>query len=222
MTTKVEVEVKYRIVDSAIVQELLAATRLGPYDVGGFQTRKHHDIYLDTPNRAFMSIGYAYRYRRTTTRGIVQLKSLSNSSDYVHRRTELWSVTDYPKSPQTWDAGPAKDLVLEVLGNQPLQTLFEIRQLRHFANLSQDSEVMAEISIDDIVWQTGGTVTKGWVLEIELSDDDNNALLKSIDAALVQTGKLVPQKQSKFERGLALLEIPFTTQDDWARNEVSG
>jgi len=30
---------------------------------------------------------------------------------------------------------------------------------------------------------------------------------------LVQTGKLVPQKQSKFERGLAMLEIPLATKD---------
>jgi len=209
MTTKIEVEIKYRIADSSFIRELLAAKRLGPYEVDEFITRQHHDTYFDTPDRTFLSKGYTYRYRRTATRGIVQLKSLGKGSGYVHRRTELWSVTDYPKAPQTWAAGPAKDLVMEVLAKQTLQTLFEIRQLRHYANLIHGDEVMAEISVDEIVWQTGGTETENWELEIELNDDDNSALLKSIDEEFVQTGRLIPQKQSKFERGLALLEMPL-------------
>jgi len=209
MTTKVEVEIKYRIADSSVIPELLSAKRLGPYEIDGFLTRQHHDIYLDTPDRTFMAVGYAYRYRRTATRGIVQLKSLGKSSGYVHRRTELWSITDYPDAPQTWIPGPAKDLVTEVLQDKTLQTLFEIRQLRHFANLIHGGEVTGEISIDEIVWQTGGAETQSWELEIEFSGDDDDPLMRSIDEELVQSGKLIPQKQSKFERGLALLEIPL-------------
>ena len=212
MTTKVEIEIKYRIVDSSVVRELLSAKHLGPYELDAFSTRQHDDIYLDTPDLSFMARGYAYRYRRTATRGIVQLKSLGKGSGYIHRRTELWSITDYPHTPETWVPGPAKDLVTEVLKNETLQTLFEIHQLRHFANLVHGGEVTGEISIDEIVWQTGGAETQSWELEIEFSGDDNDPLLRSIDEELVQTGRLIPQKQSKFERGLVLLEMPSAAQ----------
>ena len=209
MTTKVENEIKYRITDSSLVQELLATKRLGTCEIAGFQTRHHHDTYLDTPDRAFMAKGYAYRYRRTATRGIVQMKSLNKSSGRVYRRIELWAETDHPTEPQTWLSGPAKDLALEILQGRTLQPLFEIRQLRHFADLVHDGVVVSEISIDEVVWLAGERERRDWELEIELADACSETLMRSINDALVRTGKLIPQNQSKFERGLALLDLPY-------------
>ncbi len=206
MTAKVEVEIKYRIADSSFVGELLAAKRLGPCEIDKFQTRQHHDTYLDTPDRAFLARGLAFRYRRTATRGIVQLKSLTKGEGIIHRRTELWAVTDRPTEPQTWLPGPAKDLAIEILEDKALQPLFEVRQIRHFAKLRRDGIIMAEMSIDEVVWQTNGRETQGWELEIELSDACGEELICSIDDELTKTGQLIPQQQSKFERGLALLE----------------
>ena len=205
MTAKVEVEIKYRIADSSFVGELLAAKRLGPCDIDEFLTRQHHDTYLDTPDRAFLAHGFAFRYRQTATRGIVQLKSLTKSEGLIHRRTELWAETDRPTEPQTWLPGPAKDLAMELLEGKDLQPLFEIRQIRHYANLRNDGVIMAEISIDEVIWLVGGRETQGWELEIELSDACGEELIRSINDELVQTGQLIPQHQSKFERGLALL-----------------
>ena len=206
MTTKVEVEIKYGIADASFAQALLAEKCFCRYEIDEWLTRQHLDTYFDTPDLSFMSIGYAYRYRRTATRNIVQLKSLGMSSDYVHRRTELWSITDYPETPQTWEPGPAKDLVTEVLQDKTLQILFEIRQIRQYCNLIHDGAVLAEMSLDEVVWQTGGTETKGWELEIEFSGDGSNSLMQCIDKEFVQTGNLTPEKQSKFERGMALLK----------------
>jgi inorganic triphosphatase YgiF len=209
MTAKVEVEIKYRVSDSSTVQELLAAKRLGPCTIDGFFTRQHHDTYLDTPDYDFMSTGFAYRYRHTATRGIVQLKSLDMGDSYVHRRTEFWSITDYPEAPQTWTPGPARDLVIEVLQGKTLQTLFEIHQIRHCANLMHHGAIVAEMSIDEIIWQTGWGKTQGWELEIEFSGDDDPLLMRGIDEELVLNGGLFPERLSKFERGLALLELPL-------------
>ena len=207
MTTKVENEIKYRIADSSFVQELLASNRLGTCEIDGFQTRHHHDTYLDTPDRAFMAMGYAFRYRRTATRGIVQLKSLNKSNGHVYRRTELWAETNHPTSPQTWSPGPAKDLALEILHDRTLRPLFEVRQTRHFTDLIHEGEVVSEMSIDEVVWLAGERESYAWELEIELADACNKAWLHSIDDELMRKGKIIPQNQSKFERGLALLEI---------------
>ena len=206
MATKVENEIKYRIADSSFVQDLLAAKRLGSCDIAEFQTRQHHDIYFDTPDRAFMAAGYAFRYRRTATRGIVQLKSLNKSSEHVYRRTELWAETDRPAAPRTWAPGLARDLALDILHNRTLQPLFEIRQIRRFANLMYDGVVVSELSIDEVLWLVDARESRDWELEIELSDACSDELMHLIDDELLQTGKLAYQNQSKFERGLALLE----------------
>ena len=207
MATKVESEIKYRIADSSFVQELLAAKQLGPCEIAGFQTRRHHDTYLDTADRAFMALGYAFRYRRTATRGIVQLKSLNKSSGHVHRRTELWAETDHPAAPQTWTPGPARDMAMDILRHKTLHPLFEVRQNRHFTNRVHEGIVVSEMSIDEVVWLAGGRESHAWELEIELADACSEALMHSIDDELVRRGKIIPQNQSKFERGLALLEM---------------
>ena len=207
MTTKVESEIKYCIADSSLVEELLAAKRLGPCAIAGFRTRRHLDTYLDTADRAFMARGYAFRYRRTATRGIVQLKSLNKSSGHVHRRTELWAETDHPAAPQFWAPGPARDVALEILRDRTLQPLFEVRQNRHYANLVHAGVVVSEMSNDDVVWLAGERESRAWELEIELADTCSEALMRLIDDELVRMGKLIPQNQSKFERGLTLLAL---------------
>ncbi len=147
MTAKVEVEIKYRIADSSFVAELLAAKRLGPCDIDEFLIRQHHDTYLDTPDRMFLAHGFAFRYRQTATRGIVQLKSQVRSEGIIHRRTELWAETDRPSEPQTWSPGPAKDLAMELLEGKALQPLFEIHQIRHFTDLRCDGIIMAKCEV---------------------------------------------------------------------------
>lgn len=206
MTTKVENEIKYRIADSSFVQEMLAAKRLGPCEIGGFQTCHHYDTYLDTPDKDFMAAGYAFRYRRTAMRGIVQLKSLNKNSGQVQRRTELWAETEHPAAPETWAPGQAKDMALEILGDRTLQPLFEIRQVRQFTDLIHEGEVISEMSIDEVVWLVGEQEIRAWELEIELADACSETLMRSINDELVRKGKLVPQQQSKFERGLAFIE----------------
>ena len=55
------------------------------------------------------------------------MKGLSGGGGAVHRREELEVILQKEGAPRDWPAGAARDLVLRVAGDAPLQTLVDLR-----------------------------------------------------------------------------------------------
>ncbi len=205
MSELVEIEWKYRIPDPESAQRLLAAQQLGPCTVGEFTLRSITDAYYDTADAALRGAGYALRFRQGKTNGSVQLKTLVEAGAGVHRRTEIHIATDQPDRPETWPDGPGRDLVLGALQGRQIDRLFTIAQNRHIAPLWDGDDQVAEISIDEVHWVAGPKTVTDWEMEVELASGQEESRLAGLNEALVGEWRLIPERQSKYERGIHLL-----------------
>ncbi|NOX60868.1 MAG: CHAD domain-containing protein, partial [Chloroflexi bacterium] len=207
MTLQLERELKYRVTAQAGVMALASMKRLGPFEVGPFVTHEVRDVYFDTPDRAFARAGFAFRFRQKGEKGMVTLKALTQvDEDNVHRRQEFESKTNDPLHPDRWPKGLTRDLALRVLGERTLRELFIVEQTRRQAPLLDDGHHVGEISLDRVRWRVDGFIDEDWVLEVELAADAEEGVLQKVAAALSELPYLAGEPQSKYERGMALLE----------------
>jgi inorganic triphosphatase YgiF len=89
-----------------------------------------------------------------------------------------------------------------------LRPLFSIRQKRLEGRVLDDTgQPFALLSLDEVLWQAAGQEERGWELEIELLPGADEAILRRLAAALEAMPDLTPQASSKYERGMALLEV---------------
>ena len=203
MTT--EIELKYALSED-FARWLLTARRLGDFALGPFRVKNVTDVYYDTPDARVAQAGYALRYRRKNGHTQLQLKSLTPASGAYHRRRELHIPTDSPTDPSRWPDTPEAQWLRELVGDQPLQSLFAIHQKRHEAQIMDESgSPFALLSLDQVRWQAGEREKQGWELEIELLPGMDEKPLQALADFLQHTPELHPQAISKYERGMALL-----------------
>jgi len=202
-----EIELKYHL-DESLARELLSRRCLGGFLLAPFAVRDVVDVYYDTPDGRVARAGYALRFRRKGDRASLQLKSLTPASGAWHQRQELHILTDHPTEPDRWPGTPESRFLQRLLGDQPLRPLFSIRQKRHEARVLDDTgQPFALLSLDEVLWQAAGQEERGWELEIELLPGADEAILRRLAAALEAMPDLTPQASSKYERGMALLEV---------------
>ncbi len=201
-----EIELKYRL-DDALARRLLAQRRLGGYALTPFQLKQVVDAYYDTPDRRVARASYALRFRRKNGAASLQLKSLAPASGVWHRRRELHIPTEHPTEPARWPHTPEADMLRAIVGEQPLERLFTIHQQRHEARvLDEQGAPFALLSLDEVRWRAGQREDQAWELEIELLSHGDEASLRALAHALQSMPGLHPQTESKYERGLALLQ----------------
>jgi len=200
-----EVEAKFSIPDEQTFQQLLETASLAGFQLGT-PTRFHlHDRYLDTAGGDLWARGHACRIRRQNGQTLVTLKGLGTVSGAVHRRTEQEVELPEPLPPQDWPPSAARELVLSVCGDEPLLPLFEIQQTRHRRPLRDGDRAVAELNLDRVLMVRGNEVAPAFLeLEAELLPDGSEQDLERLATELQKGWRLVPQVQSKFERGLAL------------------
>ena len=201
----VEVELKYRMSDVEPGQRLLAADELAGLIALGPPTDLHvEDRYLDTPDAALAEAGYAGRLRSSEAGTIITLKGLrrTDGGGAAHRREELEGAADASLPPAEWPASAARDRVVEIVGDQPLQDLVTVRQVRHQRLFGVDGAIV-ELSLDDVEVVADGRVIDHFAeLEAELREGDES-VLGPLAALLGEADGLAPSTTSKLKRAMA-------------------
>lgn len=198
-----EVEAKFSIPDEQTYQRLLGATSLAGYSLEEPNLLRLHDRYVDTTEGAILAAGYACRIRQQNDLTFATLKGLGTASGAIHRREEFEVALPRPLPPEQWPASAARDLALRLSRREPLITILEADQTRYRRHLCDGDRVVAELNLDRLRLQQGRASSPVQLeLEVELLHDTGDEALEELSRELQFGWALVPQSQSKFERGL--------------------
>ena len=203
----IEIEAKFTVPDRLVWQRLLSLEHLAGMVPAGWIRHLITDVYLDTATRALQAGGYACRLRQEDQGSRLMLKAIVRAPGAIQHRQEfeVRSVagTD-PLQPASWPAGAARDLLRTLAGEQTLQQLFIIEQERLVCRLLAGERPAIELSLDRSRIGSGPPLLE---LEAELLPAGQESELERLVRVLVEEWGLVPQAQSKYERGLARLAL---------------
>lgn len=204
-----EIEAKFKLPDANTFARLRQAGELAGFTLGAERIVHTRDIYLDTARRDLLAAGYVCRLRRQDDGSLVTLKACGGARGAVHAREEF--ETPLPAhappafKPSGWPPGPARERVLQIIGELPLDVLFELCQTRVTRPVRQGEQNVAELSLDEVELGQGQLYR---VAEIELATPGRQDDLKRLVDCLQNEWRLEPEPLSKFERALALLGMP--------------
>jgi len=201
-----EIEAKFTVPDPAVYWHLQIADHVGGYSLSTLDVQSVWDTYLDTKRRRILSAGYSCR-RRETNEGIVMtLKSLGGAEGAIHRHG-VWELNvSASRTPADWPEGPARDLVLQLIGQEPLVSLFELQQTRVIRLVKQDEQPVAELRLDSVSLVSEDGEQVYFDLEVEMLPQTPEATLAAIIACLGDEWHLEPEARSKFERALEFMK----------------
>ena len=202
-----EIEAKFTVPDPVVYWSLQTTDHLAGYSLSTTQVKPVWDTYLDTKRQRILAAGYSCRRRVTREAIVITLKSLVGAMGAIHRRRidELSMATSRP--PLDWPDSQVRDLVLQLIGGEPLLTFFELRQTRVIRMLKQDDQPVAELSLDSVSLVTNDTEQVYLVLEVKLLPQTPEGTLMTIVGCLQDVWNLKPEPLSKFERALVLLDM---------------
>ena len=202
-----EIEAKFTVPDPSVYWSLQTIDHLAGYSLSTTQVKPVWDTYLDTKSQRILTAGYSCRRRVTREGNVITLKSLGGAMGAVHRRRigDLNMPTSRP--PVDWPDSPVHDLVLQLIGGEPLLTFFEMRQSRVIRMLKEDDQPVAELSLDSVSLVTDETEQVYLVLEVELLPQTAEGTLMTIVGCLQDVWNLKYEPLSKFERALYLLDV---------------
>ena len=200
------IEAKFSVPDRAVYWHLQVADRVGGYSLSTLDMQSVWDTYLDTKRRGILAAGYSCRRRETNEGSVITLKSLGGAEGAVHRRGEWEQKMAASRRPANWPDSPVRDLVLQLIGQEPLRSLFELHQTRVIRLLKQDEQPVAELRLDSVSLVTEEGEQVYFDLEVELPPQTPEETLTAIVTCLQDEWHLNPEPLSKGERALALLD----------------
>jgi inorganic triphosphatase YgiF len=204
MLNNVETEAKFIIPDLTAFDALQQITHLDDFEITPLGVKDIVDRYLDTPAKHLLQAGFVCRIRKAKEQQILTLKSsLKATTDEFHRRQELEMVVN-DDQPLAWAESEVKDLVLGIVGQTPLQTLFTLYQTRHKSHVSYQEKLVIELSLDKVCLHQPTTIDY-LGLEAELIEAGTEADLTRFTETLQRVWPLEADLKSKFERALASL-----------------
>ena len=199
-----EVEAKFLVAGPSAYERVRALTQIGGYALLEGRMENVLDVYKDTTDRALLSAGYACRYREREGTLVITLKSVAPPQNEVHRREELEVTIPEDTAPSGWPESAARETVLRLIGENPLEELFHLRQSRFVRPLADGERSVASASLDEVRVGMRSAV-RGWrELEVELSPTGTEKDLAAIAAWLRTTLGLRPARISKFEKALGI------------------
>ncbi|MEA1977326.1 MAG: CYTH domain-containing protein [Chloroflexota bacterium] len=205
--TPMEIEAKFTVPDPVVYWSLQTTDNLAGYSLSTTQVKPVWDTYLDTKRQRLLGAGYSCR-RRVTREGIViTLKSLGGAEGAVHHRRKYELSMKTSRPPVDWPDSPVRDLVLQLIGQEPLLTFFELRQTCVIRMLKEDDQPVAELSLDSVSLVTDETEQVYLVLEVKLLPQTPQETLMTIVGCLQDVWNLKSEPLSKFERALVLLDV---------------
>jgi CHAD domain-containing protein len=200
-----EIEAKFSITDDTLAEQLRTVETLDGWTLTRGVTTRVRDVYLDTPDRRLLAAGYACRQRRIGRQRayFITLKRIAATSNAIHTRDEYELTLDNDTPPAAWQPSPARDLILQLVGDAPLEKLFELRQTRFTREVMQGDTRLAAWSVDTVSVRAGKRRLDFAELEIELAPSRAPDDLTPLVARVQALWNLTPVTQSKFERALA-------------------
>ncbi len=217
---KIEVEMKYEVATLGGADRYLVAPELGSFVPDGpVGSIRVEDRYVDSADWALRRAGFAARLRKTSRGTEISLKAKNTSGDRLHRREEIEGPAMERLVPTEWPASPARNVVLELCGDEPLVESLTIRQLRRIRTLRAGA-TRAELSLDEVEVVAGGRTLDAFEeLEVELKRGDEKplaGLIEIFDADRV----LRPVSRSKLDRAVtsfreALPSMPADVRKRW-------
>jgi len=202
-----EIEAKFTVPNPSVYWSLQTIDHLSGYSLSTTQVKPVWDTYLDTKSQRILAAGCSCRQRVTRDGTLITLKSLGGAMGSVHRRSisEISMATSQP--PLEWPDSPLRDLLLQLIGQEPLLTLFELRQTRVIRVLKENDQPVAELSLDSVSLVTAETEQVYRVLEVGLLPQTTQETLMTIAGCLQDGWHLKPEPRSKFEQALVLLDV---------------
>ncbi|OQB00856.1 MAG: CHAD domain protein [Chloroflexi bacterium ADurb.Bin222] len=221
-----EIEAKYAIPSEQVFHQLQAQETLGAFQLRESGAAALHDTYLDTADRAVWQAGYALRLREKGDACMMTLKALAGGAGPVKRREELEVTLPQPMPPTLWPPSAIRERLLEVIGDQPLQPLFDLHQLRHERTVMAGERAVCLMSLDAVTLTGEQRRTQFFVLEAELLPDGTEQDLAAIMQTLQEAWQLQPDTETKLQRaldffGLTMPELPETRLTPTERRQLT-
>jgi CHAD domain-containing protein len=204
----VEIEAKFIVSTIETFQRLQAVGQLASFALSAGRVKPMHDTYLDTERRSILAAGYTCRRREQKDGILVTLKAVRRAEGAIHRREELEVTLPVDRPPALWPPSPVRDRVLQLIGDAPLQPLFDLHQTRIVRWVSQGERQIAELSLDDVHLVANGREQAYLELEVELTARGGEEELAAIAVCLQTEWGLQAEGRSKFERALLFLGEP--------------
>ncbi len=206
-----EVELKYTIQEKGAMEALWQDPILTQAMVEGTSFEENFvGTYYDTADFLLLQQQAAYRIRREGRKRVACLKWGGQTQGALHSREEL--NVNLPELPGEEVSQPDLSVfaqnekgaqLLELVGDAPLLPIIQVQVVRKAFRIDVQDSLM-EVSLDEgrVITSQGETPIRE--LEVELFTGDQESLL-ALGAKLCERYPLVPEVQSKFSRGLALL-----------------
>ena len=226
-----EIEAKYKIMGS-IDPKTISALDLAPYTLRQGQRLAHHDLLLDTPERAITGSHHSLRLRDENGAKILTFKGPGTVEGSIHRREEVEAPLPANGTVETpggdaaffdYSAWPKKVArrVRELVGpSAELRPLIELFVNRQTWVVERGGECVGELALDEGMILANGASGPVHELEMELKDAGQPSDLTALDARLRALLPLTAERRSKLERGLALLNGASSIPDK-TRAELS-
>jgi len=201
-----EIEMKYALPDRKVADDIWEDEYLASIsDASSSESLVMKAVYFDTPDLLLSKNGIALRVRAEGDRYFATLKANDINENGMFTRDEInVPVADDTSfiavDPRLFSGSENGDKLLELLGDNQLVNILEMRFLRRRKRIAYASSIM-ELAVD-----IGSIITdKGELpiqeMEIELFAGSNEAL-KALGNEIATKYNLTPKTTSKFKDGL--------------------
>jgi CHAD domain-containing protein len=215
-----EVEWQFDAPDTERVLDWLRVARVPGYTIAPGGVKELHDTYYDTADWRLYRGKFTCRVRRTKDGAELTVKGMAAMQDGIRSRREITEHLDGENAQAIAGAtGAGAQAVRMVTGRRPLEALFTIDQRRERFDLSDAYGAIGEIAVD--ATSVAGTDVRLSRVEVEVKPDAIERAKRFVELLKV-TGSLTPGGVSKFEAGLAAVELrPAPTETTLGSTSVT-
>lgn len=202
----IETVAKFAVPEPGLFWRLQVVTKMAGYRLSTQKTQDVNDIYLDTKNERLLAAGYTCRRRILPAGMSMIVTKLNKTGGLFHRRQKLEVAIPAALPPARWPESAARDLVLQLSRQQPLEPLFRIQLTRIVRVLQGNEWSQAQINLDKVSLITNDEEQIYHELVVELPSSTPVHMLTEVIDCLQNEWYLHPEPRSKFQRALELLE----------------
>ncbi|MCI2062018.1 MAG: CYTH domain-containing protein [Eubacteriaceae bacterium] len=208
-----EIELKYALENNSKADRIWNDSALALLSKGTDDERRtemFESTYYDTADHVLLRNDIAYRVRKEDSRAVASLKWNGKSEGPLHIREELnaslgeWN-DDIRPDPHIFSQSEIGAELLSLIGGSELIPLMKVNFRRRMFRADTGNSLL-EFSLDEgeILTENGSMPISE--LEIELFSGEKDAL-EDLGMKLQKKYDLKPEKDSKFARGLMLMNL---------------